>query len=209
MSGKKEAKKMKEILSKYIQSLEEGQERTDLLKALKEEKDISEAGENAYEDAALAQFFFYNSLAEARLPYLQQRFQEMQNKLAHAEDMDIWSYLESSMEQKGWTWREVLNQMGANPKFAGQIKTRKWSLQRIAPRDLARISSWIEADPNKVLRLSYASMKAESLSADYGKAAHFRAGFDQKVESPDQTQEQQDSVLRYLKELEQALNEDI
>ncbi len=206
MSGKKEIKDMKNLLSEYIECLEKGQERTDLLEALKLEKDVSKAHENIYKDAALAQFFYYNRLAEERLPIMRQRFQELRNKLAHSENLDIWSYLESTMEQKGWTWKDVLSKIGANPRFVGQIKDRKWSLQRIPPHDLANISSWIEADPNQVLRLSYAILKAESASSGYEKAAHFRAAFDRKAESPDQKQEQQDSVLQYLKELENALN---
>lgn len=206
MSGRKEINEMKKWLTEYIENLEKGQDRTDLLEALKHEKDISEAYESLYKEAALAQFIYYSRLAEERLPIMRQRFQKLRNKLAHSDNLDIWSYLESTMEQKGWTWKEILSKMGANPRFAGQIKDRKWSLQRIPPHDLANISSWIEADPNQVLRLSYAVLKAESASSDYGKAVHFRAAFDQKAESPDQKQEQQDSVLQYLKELENELN---
>lgn len=206
MSGKKDINEMKNILTEYIENLEKNQDRTDLMETLKQEKDISAVYENIYKDAALAQFFHYSRLAEERLPIMRQRFQELRNKLAHSENLDIWSYLESSMEKKGWTWKEILSKMGANPRFAGQIKDRKWSLQRIPPHDLANISSLIEADPNQVLRLSYAILKAESASSDYGKAAHFRAAFDQKAESPDQKQEQHDSVLQYLKEFENALN---
>jgi|GEM_PF-6283803 len=207
MSGKIEIKEMKNLLSEYIECLEKGQDRTELLEALKQKKDISEAFEAVYKDAELAQFFYYNRLAEDRLPIMRQRFQELRNKLAHSETLDIWSYLESTMEQKGWTWKDVLRKMGADPRFAGQIRNRKWSLQRISPRNLAHISYWLKADPNQVLRLSYANLKAETASSDYGKAAHFRAAFDQKDKSPDQRQEQQDSILQYLKELENALNE--
>jgi transcriptional regulator with XRE-family HTH domain len=207
MSGKKEIKEMKNLLSEYIENLEKGQERTDLLEALKLEKDVSEAHENIYKDAALAQFLYYNRLAEECLPIMRLRFKELRNKLVHSETQDIWSYLELTMEQKGWTWKDVLGKMGADPRFAGQIRNRKWSLQRISPCDLAHISNWLEADPNQVLRLSYANLKAESAASDYGKAAHFRAAFDQKDEIPDHKQVQQDTVLQYLKELEKALNE--
>lgn len=206
MSGKKEIKDMKRLLSEYIECLEKGQDRNDLLEALKQEKDISENYESIYKEATLAQFLYYNRLAEERLPVMRQRFQELRNQLAHSDDLDIWSYLESSMKQKGWDWRDVLNKIGADPRFASQIRNRKWNLQRIPPRDLAYISSWLKADPNQVLRLSYAHMKAEIASTDYDKAAHFRAAFDQKSKSPIQIQ-QQDPVLQYLKELELALNE--
>lgn len=81
MAGKKKVKDMRRLLSEYIKCLDKGQDRNDLMVALKKEKDTSEDYEYIYKEAALAQFLYYSRIAKERLPVMRQRFRELRSQV--------------------------------------------------------------------------------------------------------------------------------
>lgn len=210
MNGQLNVSEAQEILSQYVDLLNEGEDKIELLDLLEEASYISQENKELFQKALLAQMVYYHQAFEEKAPQMLARFEENMKMLDDARRKEtLWEYLNRLLEQKGVTWKECLRDIGANVKFAYQLRQGKWNVMRFRPEDLAQIALLVDADPNEILKLSYQEIEGLKATPPHGDAAHFRL-LKEDLEEYDSSISMKalnddDEAIKFLAELDKLL----
>lgn len=207
---------LEKILENYIESLDNEKENLELLLKLKAASKETIEARDYYKEARLNQFFYYRRLAVAHEGSVVDRslfaLKERERKNEHD---NIWAYFNKLKENKNLSWGEILRTAKISPRLACDIQKEKLDLKRITPRILAKITSLLEGDPKKVVKLAYCFFleRKDILTMPKGFAVSYRVVRDSFVDDDNGTggsfgkkDDEQKQIIEYLKELEEQFS---